>query len=237
MPESRSATSLLRSTAESHLEHLARGVAADQLGGRALGHDRALVDDHEPIAELLGLVHVVGGEEQRGALLLEAEQPVPEDVAGLRVEAGGRLVEEQDARIVDQRPGDREAALHAAGERVDLRLALLLELREREELVGALRDDPAGQAEVAAVDEEVLAHAQLGVEVVGLRHDAELRPDLGPVASGSRPRIDSSPAVRVETAPTMRIVVDLPAPFGPSRPKDSPGATSNEMPSTAAKSP
>jgi len=43
--------------------------------------------------------------------------------------------------------------------------------------------------------------------------------------------------VRVDTAPTMRIVVDLPAPFGPSRPNDSPGATSKEMPSTAANSP
>ena len=45
------------------------------------------------------------------------------------------------------------------------------------------------------------------------------------------------PLVRVETAPTMRIVVDLPAPFGPSSPNDSPGATENEMPSTAAVSP
>ena len=46
-----------------------------------------------------------------------------------------------------------------------------------------------------------------------------------------------SPLVRVETAPTMRIVVDLPAPFGPEQAERLPGATSNEMPSTAAKSP
>ena len=46
----------------------------------------------------------------------------------------------------------------------------------------------------------------------------------------------SSPLVRVETAPTMRIVVDLPAPFGPRSPNDSPGATSKSMPSTAATS-
>ena len=46
-----------------------------------------------------------------------------------------------------------------------------------------------------------------------------------------------TPLVRVETAPTMRMVVDLPAPFGPSSPNDSPGATANEMPSTAAVSP
>ena len=45
------------------------------------------------------------------------------------------------------------------------------------------------------------------------------------------------PLVRVETAPTMRMVVDLPAPLGPSSPNDSPGATENEMPSTAAVSP
>jgi hypothetical protein len=42
--------------------------------------------------------------------------------------------------------------------------------------------------------------------------------------------------VRVETAPIIFIVVDLPAPFGPSRPNDSPGATSKERPSTARKS-
>ena len=46
----------------------------------------------------------------------------------------------------------------------------------------------------------------------------------------------SSPEVRVDTAPTMRIVVDLPAPLGPRSPNDSPGSTANEMPSTAAKS-
>ncbi len=45
-----------------------------------------------------------------------------------------------------------------------------------------------------------------------------------------------SPLERVDTAPTIFIVVDLPAPFGPSRPKDSPGATSNDRPSTARKS-
>lgn len=43
--------------------------------------------------------------------------------------------------------------------------------------------------------------------------------------------------MREETAPIMRMVVDLPAPFGPRSPKDSPGATSKERPSTATWSP
>src|SRR6185437_9170757 len=58
----------------------------------------------------------------------------------------------------------------------------------------------------------------------------------GPYRSGSSPRMLSSPAVRVETAPIIRMVVDLPAPLGPRSPKDSPASTSKLMPSTAGKS-
>ena len=43
--------------------------------------------------------------------------------------------------------------------------------------------------------------------------------------------------MRAETAPIIRIVVDLPAPLGPSSPNDSPGGTSKSIPSTAVKSP
>src|SRR5439155_14341336 len=42
--------------AETKLDHLARGKTADELEGRALGGDLALVHDDEPVAELLGLV-------------------------------------------------------------------------------------------------------------------------------------------------------------------------------------
>ena len=43
--------------------------------------------------------------------------------------------------------------------------------------------------------------------------------------------------MRAETAPIIRMVVDLPAPLGPSSPKDSPGGTSKSIPSTAVNSP
>ena len=105
-------------------------------------------------------------------------------MARLRVEAGGRLVEQQDARVVDEPARDREAALHAAGELVDLALGLVFERGEGEQLVGLLRADRARQAEVAAVDVEVLAGVELAVEVVLLRHDAQARADLGTVLVG-----------------------------------------------------
>ena len=47
----------------------------------------------------------------------------------------------------------------------------------------------------------------------------------------------SSPSVTGDTQPIIRIVDDLPAPFGPRKPNDSPRWTSTSMPSTATKSP
>src|SRR3954453_9557986 len=47
----------------------------------------------------------------------------------------------------------------------------------------------------------------------------------------------SAPAVIGETQPIIRIVEVLPAPFGPRKPKDSPGATSKSTASTAVNSP
>ena len=112
---------LLDAGREAQLGDLARRVALDQLARRALGDDLRLVHDDEPVAELLGLVHVVGRQDERHAALLEPVEAVPEQVAGLRVEAGRRLVEQQQVRLVDQRPGDRQAPLHAARQRLDLR--------------------------------------------------------------------------------------------------------------------
>src|SRR6478736_6443682 len=59
----------------------------------------------------------------------------------------------------------------------------------------------------------------------------------GPSEVGSIPRMVSSPSLTGETQPTMRIVLDLPAPLGPRKPNASPRCTSTSMPSTAVKSP
>jgi hypothetical protein len=156
-------------------------VLADQRRGRALRHDAPLVDDDQAVAQLLGLIHVVRREQQCRALLLQPEQPVPQDVPRLRVEPRRRLVEQQDAGVVDERARDGKAALHPPGQIVDLALAPVGELCELEQFVSARAEVFERQPEVAAVDDEVLADAQFGVEVVGLGHDAQVRPDGGAV--------------------------------------------------------
>ncbi len=172
---------------EPELGHLASGVLTDQVERAALGDDQPLVHHHQPVAELLGLIHVVGRDHQGHPGLLEPEQPVPEDVTGLGVQAGGGLVEEQQVGPVDQAPGDREPALHAAGEILDGRLRLLGELDELEQLVDAAVDLGPRDPEVAAVDEQVVADVELVVEGVLLRTDSQPAADRRTVDSRIHP--------------------------------------------------
>ena len=158
-------------------------MLVDELARRPLGHDLRLVHDNEVVAQLLRLVHVVGRDDERRAAPLQLVEPLPKQVARLRVQAGGGLVEDDEVRLVDERASDRQAPLHAAGQGLDLVLGALVELDELEELIGPLAGDLAGDVEVARVHLQVLAHRQLGVEVVDLRHDAELGLDLARLAS------------------------------------------------------
>src|ERR1035437_1161358 len=53
----------------------------------------------------------------------------------------------------------------------------------------------------------------------------------------SKPATRPAPAVGVSRPQSMRMVVDLPAPFGPRKPKISPRRTANETPATALNAP
>src|SRR5258706_473463 len=59
----------------------------------------------------------------------------------------------------------------------------------------------------------------------------------GPSPAGSMPRTRRCPEVTGETHPIMRIVVVLPAPLGPRKPKTSPRPTLKSKPSAATRSP
>src|SRR5581483_11576459 len=102
-----------------HLDHLLPGVATDELARRALRDDATIVEDEHAIAELRRLLHVVRREEHRRAGAVQLAELLPHEVAGLRVEPGGRLVEHEELRPVDERASDRQAPLEAARQRVD----------------------------------------------------------------------------------------------------------------------
>ena len=86
------------------LEHVPADPAL-QLLGRARRDDLAVVDDHDLVGQFVGLVQVLGGEQQRGAAGHQRPDDVPHPQPGPRVQARGRLVEEQHLRAA--RPGWR----------------------------------------------------------------------------------------------------------------------------------
>ena len=110
-----------------------------QLGRRALGDDRALVDDPDPVGEHVGLLEVLRGQEDGHALVPRKPAPPPRAPPALRVEAGGRLVEEEDPRPVDEGQREVEAPLHPAGVRAHLAVGGLREADAVEELVRPAR--------------------------------------------------------------------------------------------------
>ena len=76
--------------------------ALAQLVGAAFGDDPAAIDDQHPAAEQLDLGQDVG-REQQGVLASELADQLADGDDLLRVEPDGRLVEDQDLRVVEDR--------------------------------------------------------------------------------------------------------------------------------------
>ncbi len=182
-----------------HLHLAARGLDRDdRVGadralerlGRVEREDPAVVHDRDAIAELVGLLHVVGGEQDRLTLAVELAEDLPQREATLRIEAGGGLVEEQHGGTVEDRARHHQPLRHTAGERVDRGLGPFGEVQLLEQLVGDATRLGGGDAEQATVEVEVLADVQLAVERVRVgrrsRSAAWRAPDVRPRRSRLR---------------------------------------------------
>src|SRR5262249_57445704 len=86
-----------------------------------------------------GLRQVVGGEQDGGAAVRKAGDEVPELAPCLRVEAGGRLVEEEQLRVPDDAQRDIHPAALPAGELLQLGARLLSQPDGLDTLAGAPR--------------------------------------------------------------------------------------------------
>ena len=119
-----------------------------------------MVDDRDPLAQLVGLLHVVRREDDRLTTAVELADDVPEREAALRVEARGRLVEEQHVGVVHDRPRDHQPLRHAARKLVDGGARPIREPKLLEQLTGSVVRLTRAHPEVAAVEVEVLLDVQ-----------------------------------------------------------------------------
>ena len=194
--EDRGGVGLLRRVGGNDLD----GRAADlglQRGGSALCHDPAVIDDPDPVGEHVGLLEVLGREEDGDAVVLrEPAHLLPQRRPALDVEAGGRLVEEEDPRAVDEREREVEPALHTAGVAADLPVGGVGQADAREQLVGARPALVARQGLEARLQAQVLAAREERVERSLLERGADRPAHLGSLpddveaadAGGSRGR-------------------------------------------------
>ncbi len=147
---------------------LGRRGGGAELVGRALGDDLAANDDRDTVGEHLRLVHVVRGQEHGLAEFSQPGDQRPELAPGGRIEAGGRLVEEEQVGIADQSDADVEAAQLSAGEATRARLGLGAETNVLDRLV-----DARGLAVIAGVELERLANGEFGSHPALLEHDSD----------------------------------------------------------------
>ena len=163
---------------------VAAPVPALSSAGRSGRQHLAGVHRRQPV-EPLGLLHIGGRHDDAhaGAARADAVDQLPELAARERVDAGGRLVQNQQIRIVDQRAAEAEFLPHAARE-------LLRRPIFKGRQPGAFEqfgDSPValvtGLSEQAAEELDVLADAQIGIEILAqpLRHVGDPRTYRRPV--------------------------------------------------------
>jgi hypothetical protein len=110
----------------------------------------------------------VRGQHDGAAGALELLDELPQLAAGLGIEPGGGLVEEQQLRVADQRAGEGKALLLAAGQRADPGAALLFQLHEADDAIHR-----RAVAEEAAEQSHGLLDGELVRQLRLLQLDAE----------------------------------------------------------------
>ena len=157
--------------------------AGEDLVGRAVLDELAVLEDGDPVAHLDGLVDVVRDEDDRLADLgVQAQEVVLQAVARDRVDRAERLVHEHDRLAGGHRAGDADALALAAGElaRVALGVALL-EADELEQLADARADALLVPAQQPRHRPDVVLHAHVREQADLLEDVADPAAQLGQV--------------------------------------------------------
>src|SRR6185312_14664120 len=144
--------------------------------GRVEGQYFAVVDDGHPVAQFVGLFHVVGGEHDCDSFFAQAAHGVPHGDAALRIKPRAWLVEEKNGGVMGNGPGDLDALLESSGKLRGKCPGALQQMKLVEQGIGALPGFRSAEPEVLAVEVEVLKNGQRTVERVVLRHHADASP-------------------------------------------------------------
>ena len=143
-------------------------------------NDPAFADHPDTVGHLLGLLDVVGGQNDGHAALTQTPHHVPHVAAQLHVDTGGGLIEKQYLRLVRQRLGDHHPALHAAGQFHDLGVTFVPQRQILEQLLQVGRVRLLAKQATAELDRRPDGFEYVADQL--LRHQADLRAGRAVVA-------------------------------------------------------
>ena len=127
----------------------------------------------------LGLVHVSGGDQHAhaGPIGADAVDEGPELLAGEGIDAGGRLIEDEEVGVVDQGTTQAYLLLHSAGELAGGAVGERPQARGVKQGADAAGTLSVGHAEEPGEEVDVLEDAELEVEVLAqtLGHEGDAR--------------------------------------------------------------
>src|SRR6266545_7304694 len=150
------------------------GHAADRVVRHRGQHPEGPVfQPEDPVGDLLQ-AGVVADDHHAAAVLGGELAQQPGDLAAVgAVEVGGRLVGQDERRVVGQRPGDRHALLLPAGELVGAEAEAVAQPHPFEQLAGAPVGGGAGDPGEVAGQLDVLGGAERAEQVEVLEDEAE----------------------------------------------------------------
>ena len=158
--------------AHDDLDPLATDLRLELVGGPA-GDDPPVVDDGDRVGQLVGLLEVLGREQQGRALADETPDDVPHPQPAARIETGRRLVEEQQPGPADQGTRQVEPAAHAARIGLDRAIGGIGELELLEQLVTSATSLRRWQLVQPTEHPQVLATGQVLVDRRELARQAD----------------------------------------------------------------
>jgi len=101
---------------EAHSNALGHSGTAHDIADFSYAQQLSLFHDREGGTNLFEVGQDMGGDEDSFAFAIEAADQILEFKAGFGVQAGGRFVQDQKQRIVNDGAGNAKALLHSAGE-------------------------------------------------------------------------------------------------------------------------
>ena len=171
-----------------------------QLGRTAHGHQHPVVDEDDVVGQLVGLLQVLGGQQQGHSLGHQLPDRRPHHLAAAGVEPGRRLVEHQQLRLGHQAGRQVDPPALAARDRLDQLVPELADVETLDQVVGHRRRLAPPVAAQAGHQHQVLPGREVGLERGelpgqrdGLAHRVGLMDDvvaahLGGAAGGLRQR-------------------------------------------------